>query len=169
MPSGIPRTPEPWEWMQTRSCTGCGEVKPWARFSPRTYWPDGTVRTIQSHCHTCQAKTVHARQAAWRDRHRQRRRRYQRDWLRRKRAAIRAERGGIGKRLPVAPFIAWLRQVELEEGDLASLARAANLHTDSLTHALKRHRYVSLTVADAALTARGCHLHDLWPELLEAA
>lgn len=163
MPSGTPRIPEPREWVLHRACTECGERKPWARFSPATYFEDGTVRTVQSKCHACQSAASAKRWTRYRAENTDRVRAYQREWCR-QRSAKRQEERGYSPRLPAAPFQAWLRRVWLLEESLEPLARDAGLHPDTLAKVLSRNKFVAETTADAALCARGQNLHDLYPE-----
>ena len=159
MPSGVPRIPEPREWVLTRRCSCCRATKPWALFSPRRYWPDGTVRQVQAWCRACKIeleKRVNRPITP-------ERRRYLAAAKRRKRAALRADRG-LGPRLPVAPFKGWLERVREEEGGLAALAEDAGLHEDTLAKVLSRNVVVSTRTAEAALCARGRMLQDLYPE-----
>ena len=159
----VERIPEPWEWLQMKVCSCCAVKKAWAFYSPREYWPDGTVRSVGSRCRECRAKE--------RSRHKnsEARRTYQREWRRRQRAQIRAERAEGGTRLPGAPFKSWLRFVEVEEGGLARLAEDAGLHPDTLAKVLSRNDCVMDKTAEAALCARGAMLADIYPELQEAA
>lgn len=64
MSRGVRRVPEPREWMLKKLCVECDETKPWAEFAPTRYWPDGSVRTVDSYCRVCKAR----RQKAWRQR-----------------------------------------------------------------------------------------------------
>lgn len=168
MPSGVARIPEPREWLLTKTCTRCEVTKPWAKFPPRRYWPDGSVRVIASHCHDCDSALTRARHASYRRRNEQPYREYQADWQRRKRAALRAERTADTS-LPVVPhFLAWLFDRSQELGGWAALGECIGVHERQLYRfRTGEQSQVRLAEVDRCAVALGFHLTDIYPEEAE--
>lgn len=157
MPRGVPRIPEPREWVLTQRCSRCRQVKPWALFTPDRRWPDGTVRTVNPICKRCKADLF----ASYRARNRERIQARQREWVRGRRRAGQRE-----ARLPAAPLRVWLDRW-LSEDDrrtIVLLAELAGVSDRILRRILNREQEnVSLDVADRCLVATGGHLNDLYP------
>lgn len=170
MPSGFPRIPEPREWLLTKVCAGCGDPKPWARFSPREYWPDGSVLRVASHCHECCASLPSARRAraSYEERNRDRRRVAKTRWKRRHRAAMRKQ--DHAGRLPAAPLRARLEAYVAEGGEMVTLAAMSGCSERVLRRVLKHAQEgVALNTVDRTLTCLGEHIDSLYPVDLERA
>lgn len=176
MPRGIPRIPEPWEWVKTRACARCGQVKPWAKFAPARYWPDGTVRRVACWCHECDAARTRARLAdvrAARDDRWDRYEGYRQQWVQRKRAALAAERSNGGSMLDVAPLRGLLGRVLAAEADqdvgVTLLAARCGVDDRTLRRLLAEQSKTSLRIADQICVRLGVRIYDLWPELEDLA
>jgi len=163
--NGRGRIPEPWEWVKTKRCSVCREMKSWALFSPVCYWPDGMVRRVQSQCRACRVKAQRnfVRQMT------PKRRAYLARWKASRARRLKSDREGRGEHLPVESFRAWLVTIEREEGGLAKLSEDAGLHSDTLSKVMTRNKVVSLTTAERAACARGLRLDDIYIELRGAA
>src|SRR6185312_3004617 len=130
MPSGVPRIPSPAEWVVKKQCTRCGETKPWAKFPPRKYWPDGTVRRVASHCSKCDSEMTLAYQQRMRLERGENFQRYEArraEWQRRKRAALRAEQTSGGVRLPSGPICELLNRAVKDTGDWTLLGEQCGM------------------------------------------
>lgn len=172
--NGRPRTASPSEWARTKRCPHCGIEKAWALFSPARYWPDGTVRTVKTYCRACEPEVYAEARKAYKKRNRQRLSDESREWKRRRREQLRREQGR-GAHLPVEPFRAWLERVKAEEDSLVSLAQDAGVHPDTLGkicgedgRAVAGKRFVSESIAEAVVCARGLRLDDIYKEDLAA-
>ena len=165
MPSGVPRIPRPEEWILKKICTRCGEEKPWAKFSPGSYWDDGSVRCVQSYCQDCHAeinrnrpkKPIAPERLA-----------YLVDYKRRQRAALRAERTSDGKRLPSAPIRELLNRAVKDTEDWVLLGEQCRM-SERIFRRVMVQENVTLRLADAICTRLGVRVYDLYPELEEAA
>lgn len=168
MPSGIPRSPEPREWVLKRTCTGpCGETKPWAEFRVRNRWPDGSTRTVQSKCRECEAQYERGYAAAWRDRNREKVRAYNRAWGARQRAILRAERISGDEWLPPDPFLDWLAERANEVGGWSELGERLDMEERQLFRLRYEQQRVRLSMVDRACVRLGFHLSDVYPEVYE--
>jgi hypothetical protein len=79
-------------------------------------------------------------------------------------------------RLPVEPFRRWLsKQFEVDvdgfqntRDGLTRLADAAGVNEDTLGSVMRRRRNtVMLSMVDACMVARGCHVREVYPEWYE--
>lgn len=171
MPNGVPRIPQPREWLLTKFCVGCGERKPWARFSPGGYNEDGSVRRVTTYCHDCQAKTVWKRQEEWRRQNQEHIQAYKRDWSRRQKKTMRASKTSYGEFLPKGPFVAWLNDRAAELGGVMAVAECVGVDEKALRRVRDEQETVGTVLADRCFTALGWHLDEVyenWHEL-EAA
>ena len=177
MPRGVPRVPEAREWVLTRKCTRCCEVKPWAKFSPAAYWPSGEVLKVSSMCHVCQSKASWERQQREPEDVRARRFEYRRQWDARRVVRLREnrKRGGSPARsphhfLPAQPFRDWLLGQAAGGRDWQALAHECGVQERSLRRvALSDQEFAMVTLVDQCLTKTGFHLSDLYPEVELAA
>lgn len=167
---GCEHIPEPWEYIKTRTCTKCGLTKTFASFSPKSYFPDGTISSVQSYCKKCAtAGRDRKKQLEWRRRNRDRVNAKNVIYLRNKRAGMRKDRTSQGRKIPVGPFVLWLLEIEKEEGSLWKLSEDAGLHRDSLKMVLHRNKRVSEKTVEAAACARGLRFDDIYRDFEEAA
>lgn len=104
--NGRGRIPDPSEWIRTKRCPNCKKTKPWALYSPLAYWPDGSVRRVQSWCRECRAQQSRGKRRPMTPH----RLAYLREWKRRNKVAFRKQSsaGNAGRDLPVEPLRAWL-------------------------------------------------------------
>lgn len=161
MPSGVPRIPEPWEWVRTKRCSRCGKEKPWAQFPPRKYWPEGGVRFVAAHCHDCDSALSRERQRQYRRENRYRE--YKVAWRRRKRAALRRDRGQRDSMsLPVGPLLAWLEERADDLGGLSAVAASCGTNERNLRR-IRSQETVSLSFVDRCCVALGFHVNDVYP------
>lgn len=151
-----------------RTCSKCGEDKPWFAFYPASRWPDGSMRRPRPDCIKCvRARSAdyyrtHARQiitahmerwhrdAAYRQAH------YARKRKKRER--------GIGRRLDGGPFAQFLL------GHFDSLRGAADVtgvEPRQLAKYLNGTHQPSMQVVDRVLCRvdDGTRIEDLYPEL----
>lgn len=156
------RVPQPREWLLTKVCRRCGERKPWARFSPRGYNEDGSVRNVTTYCHSCQSATVADRQKEWRQRTIDRRRAYWREQERRRRL-----RAGSEPTIPAAPFREWLELRLVSAGGPAAVAAVSGVDARTLRRIRAGQAGVRLSVVDRCCVALGCHLSEVYPDLDE--
>lgn len=167
---GHERVPEPWEYVRTKRCSACGEIKTFSSFSPRSYYPDGQIRHVASRCKKCCTKLRdREKHKEW---HRQNRASINARsviHLRKHRREMRRDRTARGRLLPALPLKLWLLGVQREEGGLTNLAHDAGVHEDSLAKVLKRNQRVAEATAEAALCARGLRLDDVYDDLETAA
>lgn len=165
MPRGVPRVPEPREWVLVKRCSKCGETKPWALFSPARYWPDGSVRHVVARCRACEAERRNdpARRAGYRERNAQRLRDYHREWMRARRAALRAEGAG-DVMLEVGPFREWLAARALEVGGFQALADCLGEERRTIHRIRTEQRTVGLSIVDRCATALGWHIGEIYDE-----
>jgi len=175
MSQGVARVPRAEEWILKKRCSLCGETKPWAKFSPRRYWPDGSVRVVSSHCTACKSKLSGPRKAKMREEQPERWARYkasQADWQRRNRRAVAAERAAAshaGPRLPVGPIREFLQQ-QLDSGrGMAEMADLCDVPERAIYRLLHEHEHVSLHLADTIITRLDGRLYDVYTELGELA
>lgn len=167
MPCGVERIPEPREWRLTKRCARCTEVKPWAKFSPGRYWPDGSVRWVQSYCKACHAEI---------NRNRPKkpitpeRLQYVVEHRRRRRAAMREERTSGGVRLPSRPIAELIvaARDEMDAPDMQLLGYQCGVN-DRILRRLMVQEHVTLRLADQICTRLGRRIYDLYPELEEVA
>lgn len=164
LPRVTERIPAPAEWLLRKRCSRCGEEKPWALFSPKRWWPDGSVRSVYSSCRKCNAAMARER---WKRRRRPRSKEEKmRDaqWKRRRRAQMRVERADRDW-LPAEPFRRWLRSLIEDEGEgIGEIADRAGLQSRTLYRVLHENEgRVALRVVDCCLVAHGWHLHQLYP------
>lgn len=162
--NGRARIPAPSEWIRTKHCPHCGETKPWAKYSPREYWPDGSVRRVQAWCRDCKNELNRGSKREPTDEER----RYKARWGFERRAEMRRERAGYGSSVPMAPLVPWLLEIQEQEGSLRKLAEDAGLHHDTLTAKLRRSSSIAETTAEAVLCARGLRMDDIY-QLEDAA
>lgn len=173
MPRGVPRIPEPREWLLTKVCRVCEERKPWAKFSPLEYEADGTtVKYVASKCHKCDAarKNDPVARQAYRDRNVEKLRDYHREKSAKRRADLRREAAantGLLPSLPLQTFL-WERVMMLETPSWDVLASQAGVPDRSIRRVMKQER-VSLRLADEICTRLGSHINDVYPDLEEAA
>jgi len=152
--SGRPRIPQPREWRLTKRCPTCEQTKPWALFSPRTYWPDGSVRQVQSWCRECQGAANAKYHRVYDEAAAARNRRY----LER----VRRDRKPI--RLPVGPLRAWLLGYFAtgEEG-IMEFSERIGVQDRSIRRILSEHEHVTDDLADRILLGNGVLLNELYP------
>ena len=166
--NGRQRIPEPWEHLRSRACISCGETKTFARFSPKSYDEDGSVRTVQSRCRECQVllRSLDV-QRAWRARNREMLSARKVAWSRQRRAELKADRAGLDNRLPSEPFRLWLLNRKVEHGE--ELAQVAGrCHSSVSERTLRRvvnleQENITLRVVDECLTSLGENVNDLYP------
>lgn len=169
MPRGVPRIPEPWEWVKTKDCRGpCRQEKPWALFAVRTLWPDGTVRTVDSYCKDCKYELSKDAQVAWRLRNRATYLAEQARRERRRYAAIVAQRrlanpGRGGTLMPVGPLLEFLAGAESDLPDVETMAQVAGVDERIIRRLRQEARSVSLAQADKIITRLGGRLDDVYP------
>ena len=171
MTAGIPRIPEPREWVLHKKCSKCSKLKPWALYSPKTYAKDGAVATVQSYCRSCHASTYREYQCDYRRANQEWIRTYKSDWAKRRRAQMQQESVSNNRgRLPAAPLHAflWRRVMEMEEPSWAELAETCGVPDRSIRRVLVQEN-VSLSFADKVCTALDSSIYDLWPHLQEMA
>lgn len=160
---GCERIPEPWEYVRTAVCSHCGLTKTFAFFSPKSYWPDGSVRSVQSRCKDCCNKLRdRAKQKEWHRANRPSINARNIVALRKRRQGMRRDRTSRGKLLPATPFQLWLLDVQREEGSLARLAEDAGLHEDTLAKVLSRNVTVAEVTVERSVCARGLRLDDVY-------
>lgn len=169
MPTGVPRLPEPHEWMVMKVCTICWERKPCAKFGAAVYAEDGSIRYYSSYCNDCKAERGRRRKDAWVEQNRDHVRAYNREWQRERRARLRQEKMLRMETLPKGPFVAWLeKQVELFDG-LDPVAQCIGISERTLRRIMVEQDRVSLVTVDKCCVALGFHIYDLYPELAEEA
>lgn len=157
---GAARIPEPREWLLTKLCVKCEEVKPWALFSPTRRAADGSVLYISSYCRSCESERLTAASYPSRGRKAE----YDRRYYRRRRAQ---ERGR--SRLPVEPFRSWLLERVGEVGNYAGLGEITGVDAGTLRRVVVANRQVTLSVVDRCLTHFGLTISDVYPDELRTA
>lgn len=163
---GVPRIPTPQEWVRHSACAKCRASKPWAKFPPATYWPDGTVRNVQSWCHECKSEHQRACAKSWPSASKSRVE-YKREWSRRRRIELAKARDA--SRLPVEPIREFILR-QLREGlGMGELADLVGIHERAIYRLVNEHKHVSMHLADLITTRLGAHLYDLYPDLAEVA
>lgn len=163
--NGIPRIPEPREWLLTKVCSQCGERKVWAKFSPLRYNDDGSVKYVSSRCHTCRNAERRASRydLNWAARNREQRREYHRQYQQQRTAKRRSERTGRDM-VPIAPLVAFLRDQVDERGTIAEVAALIGTNEAQIRRVLTEYYpRVSLGKADRYITRLGFHLSDVYP------
>ena len=168
MPRGVPRIPEPREWVLTKKCTVCAETKPWALFSPMAYWEDGSVRRVYAYCKECDSKRGAERKRKYRRDNLARFSEYNRAWKADRRRALEAERTSGGRRLPSPPLTALILRAAEEEGEMAIVAEQCQMQERILRRVMAQ-EHVTLRLADEICTRLGVRLYDVYPELEEVA
>lgn len=158
--NGVPRIPSPREWVLTRPCTNCEQTKPWAHFSPKTYWSDGSIKTVASWCHECESEKQRERQHGSQVERNQ----YKRRWDQRHRRGNPA-----GRRLQIDPIRSFIRRHQSVGMGMGEIADACGIPERSIHRLLYEHEHVSLRLADTIVTRLGSHLYDVYPELSEVA
>lgn len=174
MPCGVARIPGPEEWILHKKCTRCGKTKPWAKFPPRAYWPDGSVRRIAAHCSACDAEMTRVRQLKWREEGSEQWKRLEagrREWRRRKRHAISADRATArnSHRLPIEPIREFIERQTRKGVEIREIAEVCEIPERAIDRILHENKHVSLRLADTIATRLGVHLYDLYLELAEEA
>lgn len=168
----------------TRRCAGpCGQTLPWHEFSPRAYWPDGSVRNVQPHCRKCAAEyrrkwrqeNRHLELATERryrarlladperaEQHRERARFNHRAWKDRQGITPRALRcADRSPSVDAAPFAAWLSMKVAEYGSVQAVATACGMSESRVTKVKNGGvPRVELSSVDAALQAEGSTMLD---------
>lgn len=170
MTAGFARVPEPHEWVLRKTCTKCGETKPWAAYSPKTYGPDGSVATVQSYCRACHKASYRGYQREYRQRNAERIAAYKLAWEQRKRADLKKDQAINSTRLPAHPFkvLLWEKVLEMDKPSWLDLAEQCGVPERSIRRVLEQEN-VSLVLADKICTRLGARIYDLWPDLEEAA
>ena len=164
------RVPESWEWVKTKVCTNpdCLRRRPWAEFSPKKYNEDGSVRSVSSRCIPC-LRDQARREARWRNEDPERLRARKREWSRKRRSELKADRVAHDL-LPVSPFRAWL-DARVEAGEeLGVIAERAGVPDRALRRFRSgEHDRVALDTVDRVLLHTNERVEDLYPELEAAA
>lgn len=162
--NGIPRIPEPREWLLTKVCSKCGERKPWAHFSPNAWNEDGSVRYVTSRCKACRAAESGPLSARRRERDPEGVRTYGREWLRQRVAHHRREAAGQDRSLPAVPLAEFLAERLEIHGTMRELAALCGCDEAGIRRVLKgAQQRVSLGKADQYITRLGFHLSDVYP------
>lgn len=174
----------------TKVCSKCKMRKPWSAFTPRTYWPDGTVRRPQAWCRECHNERGKARHAAnptvkradnrrrWREKAKNPEwREQERERVRQACVRLRRERGAKPRGyavkhepaalFPIGPFRAWLREQLVDRGSITVLAATLGLSERRVERLLNdpAQESVTLDVVDRAVVAVGeiWMLNELYP------
>lgn len=163
--NGIPRIPEPREWLLTKVCSKCGERKPWALFSPHRYNEDGSIRRVQPYCRACHVKRHREHRRRWQKENWEHKLEYEREWRAKRAAALRAERFGWDRKLSGEPITLFLEGQLKRHETFAEIAGICQCDETTIRRLVKRQaKTVSLRQADRIITRLGFHLSDVYPQ-----
>lgn len=140
---------------EEKVCTRCNQLKPLSEFWPATKWPDGTTRTLRSHCRTCgsELNAIYMQERKCRNLA-----------LAGNLAPVDAERE---PRLPIGPFREWLHnEIEARQSAVV-VSELTGVDGRTMNRWLRESNSVGLDLVDRMLC--GCDqpevLRDLYPEL----